>query len=395
MIFGGLPCLQLDRTGIALLGAIVLVASGAVGVEEAFRSMHSPTLVMLFAFMVISAQLRLGGFYTWVARGIGSANIQPPALLGATIVVAAYLSAVFSNDIVCLAMAPVIADICISKRLNPVPFLVGLACAANIGSAATLIGNPQNILIGQTLELSFGRYLLVASIPVGLSLVATWCLIMVLRGRNEWTVANSSARPNEGFRNEELPLDPWQTVKGLVVAAIVFVAFLCAPWPRDLTALAGAGLLLTSRHLHSRKMLGEVDWQLIILFMGLFVVNHAMQQSGLPIRAVGMLASVGVDLQNLGPLFISTFLLSNIVSNVPAVMLLLPVATGSHAGTVLALASTLGGNFLIIGSIANIIVVTEAAHRGIEINWRQHARLGVPITVATLAISGIYLWILI
>lgn len=395
MIFGGLPFLQLDRTGIALLGAIVLVASQVISVEEAYRSLHAPTLILLFAFMVISAQLRLGGFYTWIARRIGSLNTRPPMLLGAIIGVAAYLSAIFSNDVVCLAMAPVIVEISLTKRLNPIPFLIGLACAANIGSAATLIGNPQNMLIGQTLNMSFGRYLLVTSIPVALSLVVTWSLIVALRYRQGWIAADSSTLSAEDARNGEgAPLDLWQTGKGLMVAATLFVAFLFAPWPRELMALAGAGLLLTSRRLHSRRMLGLVDWQLLILFMGLFVVNHAMQQTEIPSRVVEALATNGFDLRTQGPLFITSFVLSNIVSNVPAVMLLLPTTVGEHAGTVLALSSTLAGNLLIVGSIANIIVVNEAASKGIKIDWREHAKLGVPVTVVTLAISSAYLYLL-
>lgn len=398
MLFGGLPFLQLDRTGIALLGAIVLVASQVVSVEDAYKSMHSPTLILLFAFMVISAQLRLGGFYPWIARRIGSLNTQPAVLLGVIIGVAAYLSAVFSNDVVCLAMAPVIAEICLAKRLNPIPFLIGLACAANIGSAATLIGNPQNMLIGQTLNLSFGRYILAAVTPVMLSLIVTWCLIVASRYRQGWSAGDLIPRATEdedASDGEDAPLDLWQTGKGLIVAATIFVAFLVAPWPRDLMALAGAGLLLTSRRLHSRRMLGLVDWQLLILFMGLFVVNHAMQQTGLPARAVEALATSGFDLSAQGPLFITSFVLSNIVSNVPAVMLLLPTTVGEHAGTVLALSSTLAGNLLIVGSIANIIVVNEAARKGVKIDWREHAKLGVPITLATLAISSVYLWLLV
>lgn len=395
MIFGGLPFLQLDRTGIALLGAITLVASQVISVDEAFRSLHSPTLILLFAFMVISAQLRLGGFYSWIARRIGSLNTRPPMLLGAIIGFAAYLSAVFSNDVVCLALAPAIAEICLARRLNPIPFLIGLACAANIGSAATLIGNPQNMLIGQTLNMSFGRYLMVTSIPVALSLIVTWCLIVALRHRHGWIAAASSALPANDSRNEEeAPLDLWQTGKGLMVAATLFAAFLFAPWPRDLMALAGAGLLLTSRRLHSHRMLGLVDWQLLILFMGLFVVNHAMQQTELPARVVEALAGYGFDLRTQGPLFVTSFILSNVVSNVPAVMLLLPTTVGEHAGTVLALSSTLAGNLLIVGSIANIIVVNEATRKGIKIDWQEHAKLGVPITVATLVIASAYLWLL-
>lgn len=392
MIFGGLPFLQLDRTGIALLGAIVLVASQVISVEDAYRSLHSPTLILLFSFMVISAQLRLGGFYPWVARWIASSNGSPPALLGAVILAAAYLSAVFSNDVVCLAMAPVIIEICRARNINPVPFLIGLACAANIGSAATLIGNPQNMLIGQTLNLSFGRYLLLTFIPVTLSLIVTWCIVIILKRRQGWVSGESNMTIPEDKRSEgSAPLDLWQTTKGLAVAIVLFIAFLYAPWPRELMALAGAGLLLCSRRLHSRHMLGLVDWQLLILFMGLFVVNHALQQTELPTQLVEALASAGFNMRDPGPLFVTSFALSNIVSNVPAVMLLLPTTVGDYAGTVLALSSTLAGNFLIVGSIANIIVVNESARKGITIGWRDHAALGVPVTIATLAISGAYL----
>jgi len=252
------------------------------------------------------------------------------------------------------------------------------------------------MLIGQTLNLSFGRYLVMTALPVALSLVATWGLIGMLTGRQGWIVADDSPHTaKHSDENHEPALNLWQTSKGLTVAGIIFVAFLMAPWPRDLMALAGAGLLLTSRRLHSRRMLGLVDWQLLILFMGLFVVNHAMQQTQLPAHAVETLAAHGFDLQAQGPLFIASFLLSNIVSNVPAVMLLLPSTVGEHAGTVLALSSTLAGNLLIVGSIANIIVVNEAAHKGIKIDWREHAKLGVPVTIATLGVSSAYLWVLI
>ncbi|MEW6543840.1 MAG: SLC13 family permease, partial [Nitrospirota bacterium] len=187
--------------------------------------------------------------------------------------------------------------------------------------------------------------------------------------------------------------DRWQTTKGLTVAAVLVAVFLTAPWPRELAALAGAGLLLLSRNLHSRRMLGLVDWELLVLFVGLFVVNRAFEQTGLTARAVQALAEVGLQLEQPGALFVLTFLLSNVVSNVPAVMLLLPLATHPMAGTLLALASTLAGNLLIVGSIANIIVVDAAERRGLAIDWRRHARVGVPVTLATLGISAAYLWL--
>jgi len=189
------------------------------------------------------------------------------------------------------------------------------------------------------------------------------------------------------------PFDRWQTTKGLLVAAGLLLIFLVSDWPRELVALSGAGLLLMSRRLHSRDMLGLVDWQLLVLFVGLFVVNGALEQSGLTARALEGLAASGIDARHPVWLFGLSAALSNLVSNVPAVMLLLPAATHPLAGPILALASTLAGNLIIVGSIANIIVVSVAAANGIAIDWRTHARLGVPVTVVTLGIAALGLWI--
>lgn len=392
MILGGLPFLQLDRTGVALLGAIALIGVDALSLEEAVRAIHLPTVILLFAFMVVSAQMRLGGFYDWVTHKLAALKLSPPLLLGVLIVVVGGLSAVFSNDIVCLAVAPVLIVACEKRRLAPEPFLLALACASNIGSAATLIGNPQNMLIGQTLQLSFVGYFLDAAVPVGLGLLASWGMI-VWQTAGGWAGSGIVAAAPAGHesRPEEEPWDAWQTAKGLFVAAVLLVAFLVAPWPREHMALIGAGVLLMSRKLHSRKMLGLVDWELLILFMSLFVVNHALQRTGVTEHAIAYLAAAGVHLDQLWPLFGATFLLSNIVSNVPAVMLLLPVAPHEMAGPLLALVSSLSGNLLIVGSIANIIVVDAAARRNIHIDWRRHARVGIPVTLVTLVISGVYL----
>lgn len=392
MILGGLPFLQIDRTGIALLGAIALVALGKVSPREAAQSVHLPTLLLLFSFMVISAQMRLGGFYTRVTRHIAALGVGPPALLALLIAAAAALSAVFSNDIVCLAMAPVLADACLKRRLNPVPYLLALACAANVGSAATLIGNPQNMLIGETLRLSFAGYALEAAVPVLAGLAVTWAVIALL-SRGRWTLAGDAAAVPEAERREadEAVFDPWQTAKGLLVAGALLVVFLFTSLPREVAALTGAGLLLLSRRLHSNKMLGLVDWELLVLFIGLFVVNHAFQASGLAAQAMAWLEAAGLSLASPLALFAATFVASNLVSNVPATMLLLPAATEPWSGPLLALVSTLAGNLLIVGSIANIIVVDCAARRGIRIDWRAHARVGVPVTLATLAMAAAWL----
>jgi len=385
MILGGLPFVQLDRTGVALLGAIAIIGVGDLSPEQAALAIHLPTILLLFSFMVISAQMRLGGFYTWVTLRIAALPLAPAALLAATMAAVAALSAVFSNDVVCLAVAPVLADACTRRRLDPVPFLLALACASNIGSAATLIGNPQNMLIGQVLELPFAGYAARAIAPVALGLAVTWGLI-AWQARGQWAGAVAHAPPER--RDEYATFDRWQSAKGLAVAAALIAVFLLTEWPREVAALTGAGVLLMSRKLHSTKMLGLVDWELLILFMGLFVVNRALADTGLTAQAVRALAAAGVPLAEPAPLFATVLVLSNLVSNVPAVMLLLPAATEPFSGPMLALVSTLAGNLLIVGSIANIIVVDAARRRGIAIDWRRHARTGVPVTLATLAITA-------
>jgi len=392
MILGGMPFLSLDRTGIALLGAITLLAVRDLTLQDAAEAVHLPTIILLFAFMVVSAQLRLSGFYARVTVQLAALPLTPPLLLGVMILAVAGLSAVFSNDIVCLAVAPVLIDACRERRLRPLPFLLGLACAANIGSALTLIGNPQNMLIGEKLRLSFPGYLMEAAVPVALGLAATWGII-ALQTHGKWVHAGAAEEATRERRGESIPFDRWQTTKGLTVATVIFFAFLFAPWPREIVALTGAGVLLLSRRLHSRHMLGLVDWQLLILFIGLFVVNHALQETGVPDRVVDDLAQAGVSLADPAILFGVTFVLSNLVSNVPAVMLLLPVATHALAGPVLALSSTLAGNLLLVGSIANLIVADAAERHGIAFDWHRHARTGVPVTLVTLAIAGGWLWL--
>ena len=389
MFLGGLPRLKLDRSGVALLGAIAVIALAGLPVEDAARAIDLPTIVLLFAFMVVSAQMRLGGFYGAVTRRVGEMPLSRSGLLAALILVAGALSAVFSNDIVCLAMTPVVARLCLRRGIDPLPFLIGMACAANIGSAATLIGNPQNMLIGSVLQLPFAGYVRQALPPVLIGLVLLWGWLAF--GPGARAVAGSphpSALPEGDGVNAEPPFDAWQTAKGLVVACSLLLIFLFTDWPRDVAALVGAGVLLLSRRLHSAHVMGLIDWPLLILFMGLFVVNHAFETTGLAAQAVAWLGTKGVHLADPGPLLVAGAVLSNLVSNVPAVMLLLPHLGGSgeQAGVMLALVSTFAGNLLLVGSIANLIVADLARQQGIVIDWKRHAITGIPVTLMTLGV---------
>jgi len=394
MFLGGLPSLKLDRTGVALLGAIAVIAITGQSVAQSAQAVDLPTLVLLFAFMVVSAQMRLGGFYAAVTRRVGALPLSRAGLLAALIAVAGALSAVFSNDIICLAMTPVVAQLCLQRGHRPVPFLVGLACAANIGSAATLIGNPQNMLIGSVMKLDFYGHLRHALPPVALSLALLWLWLAFGPGSRQAPQVPAAAPAAAPGVDDEPAFDALQTTKGLLVAGALMLIFLFTDWPRDVAALVGAAVLLLSRRLHSSHVMGFVDWPLLVLFIGLFVVNHAFEATGLAAQAVAWLGQQGVHLADPGALLVVGVALSNLVSNVPAVMLLLPHVQGNAAGLTLALVSTLAGNLLLVGSIANLIVVDLAEKAGVAVDWKQHAVVGVPVTVGTLAVVWAWLrWV--
>ncbi len=389
MFLGGLPSLKLDRSGVALLGAIAVMPIAGFSVAQAAQAVDLPTIVLLFAFMVVSAQMRLGGFYTTLTQRVAALPLSRAGLLAALIVVAAALSAVFSNDVVCLAMTPVMARLCLRRGLNPLPFLVGLACAANIGSAATLIGNPQNMLIGSVLKLHFGDYLRQALPPVAISLLLLWLWLAHGPGSRKGGIEPVTQPPADD--DPEPAFDALQTAKGLTVAVSLMAVFLFTDWPRDVAALVGAAVLLLSRRLHSAHVMGFVDWPLLLMFIGLFVVNHAFETTGLAAQAVAWLGTQGVQVGSPGPLLVLGVALSNLVSNVPAVMLLLPHLQGQQAGATLALVSTFAGNLLLVGSIANLIVVDLAHKAGVAIGWRQHAVIGVPVTLMSLTV--VWAWL--
>lgn len=390
MILGCVPGLKLDRTGAALLGAIALVAAGAMDTKAAWAAVDVGTIGLLLGMMVVSAQLRLGGFYTRVTRWLAARPTTPERLLGELVVVVGALSALLTNDVVCLAIAPVLVDVCCRRGLDPVPFLLALAAAANVGSAATLIGNPQNMLIGQSLDLSFTGYLLDGAAPAALGLGVVW-FVIARAHHDAWL------RPLAPPSVDEPPFDGRQTTKGLAVLLLLVVGLCTGVFPHEVVALIAAGVLLCSRRMATRDMLALVDWQLLVLFAGLFAVNRAFQDAGHAARAFAWLLDQGFDIAQPEILFATSVLGSNVVSNVPLTMLLLPVATHPLSGPILALATTLAGNLLLVGSIANLIVVEQSERLRIRPrtgSWaRAHVRVSLPITLGTLVLAAGWLWL--
>lgn len=380
---GDVPKLKLDRTGIALLGAIAMAVAGIVPLDQLNTAIDLPTLLLLYALMVVSAQLQLGGFYTWTALRITTLVRRPPLFLGIMMVTSALLSALLANDIVCLAFTPVLTVALLSAQMNPLPFLLGLAVASNIGSAATIIGNPQNMLIGQAGRLHFGEFLAWCAPPSLLALgVAYLLLAWVYRGRFTQPAANVVP-----LTHDWPDFNRWQSTKGLLLTGVL-VALFFTPIPRELSAITVAGVLLCSRYTRSRAMLELVDWHLITLFCGLFVVIHGISVVNVPAYLIETLDRYGIALGNLYILTGISTVLSNLVSNVPATMLLIQFLERANPipWYALAVSSTFAGNLIVIGSIANLIVIEQAKRYGVEITFAEHARTGIPVTVLSLAV---------
>lgn len=387
MAVGRFPGLQIDRTGIALLGAVILALAGAMPGDALGAAIDYPTLFILLGLMILSAQFELAGFYGWCAVRLAQAAYSPVALLALVVAVGGGLSAVLANDVVVFAMTPLLCAGLLARGLDARPYLIALAGAANAGSAATIIGNPQNILIGQLGHLDFWPFLAACGVPALLGMGCIFATVaLVWRGRLEMADATPLplAPPD---------LDLWHLKKALL-ATLALLIFFATPLPQEEGVLAVAAAMLISRRFASRRMLGLVDWHLLVLFAALFVVTAALARTGLPGEMVAALASSGWPIDRLTVLAPLSLAASNSIGNVPAVLLLMQVWPSPPEGALYALAvlSTLSGNLLLLGSLANLIVVERAAASGVTLGFWEHAKCGVPMTLSSIALAIGWLW---
>ena len=387
---GKVPGLKLDRTGIAMLGAIAMLVFGRFPTAAVIGFINWPTILLLFGFFVLSAQLRLSGFFDLVALRIARQLDNPARFLILLMLATAGLSAFLNHDIVCFVFTPVVAAALLKQQLNPVPFLIGLAIASNIGAAATLVGNPQDMMIAEIAGLGFGQYSLWCLVPV-LFALACACAIIWRLSRHQF---NAGSGVETVSSPPTYPYDRTHTFKGLVIFIIVIGLFFTS-LPKEIVALTAAAIHLASPKFRTSQLLGFVDWPILVLFMAMFVVTGAFQSAGYGDAAAHWLAQAGVPLQSPPVLMTVTALLSNVIGNSAAVMLLLKVANLAHppAAYILALANSFGGSLIILGSVANMIVVEQARELGITISFRDFARLGVPVTLA--AMAGLLGWVLL
>ena len=385
LAIGKVPGLSIDRAGVALVGACLMVAAGVMSLEDAYRAVDLGTVTLLLGMMIIVANLRISGFFAlvngWVARHVHG----PLLLLGAIVVVSGVFSAFLVNDAICLVMAPLVLELALGLRRNPVPYLLAVAMASNVGSTATITGNPQNMLIGSFSQIPYPAFAEALAPVAVLGLVLTFALL-ALAHRKDLHGATFQARA------PRLRVHRILVLRSLLATAAVVALFFAGQPPAKAAIVIGALLLLT-RRVKSSRVYAEIDWSLLLMFTGLFIIVAGGQRELLTPSAIQGVERLHLEVAPV--LTVVTAVLSNVVSNVPAVLLLKPFVTAlpdhDRSWLIVAMASTLAGNFTILGSIANLIVIEKAARRGVVIGFWDYFRVGAPLTVATLVVGTLWL----
>ena len=385
LLIGGrwLRILLLNRPAAALLGAVLMVGSGVMTPEQAYRAVDYDTLVLLLGMMLIAAYLSLAGFFDWAADWILRHARSPQSLLLWLICTAGLLSALLVNDTICLMLTPLVVAVIVRGRLPLPPYLLALAMSANLGSVATLVGNPQNMIIGHLSQIPFIHFSW-SLLPVALAGLAIQYVVLRFGFRKALARAIIH-RPKPELRQ----LDRRLLAVTLGVLALVFAGFMSGlnlSW----TALAGGALVMVLARRDTHEVLKLVDWHLLVFFAALFIVVDGLNGTGLPDQTYGKLRGVfgatpGVQGWNLAWFSV---LGSNVFSNVPFVLVagkwIHNFAEPELMWKVMALATTFAGNLTIVGSVANIIVV-ESARKHTEIGFWDYAKFGIPVTILTTA----------
>jgi len=375
---GRLPGSRVDRTGAAIIGASLMVGFGVLSLEEAFRAINYETIILLFGMMIVVAHLRLSGLFALVSSWAVRHAHRPLHLLCAVVVVAGALSAFFVNDTMCLVLTPLTLDIATRLKRNPVPYLLAVGMAANIGSVATITGNPQNMLIGTFSQIPYRTFAARLAPVAAVGLVLTVLLIAVAYR------AEFADRARVEIDERPVRVHPALLWKSLLGAAGMLGLFF-ADWSVPKVAIVVGALLQITRRVKPEKIYREIDWSLLVLFTGLFIVIAGIEKTSLLEDLAALTAQLQLD--RVAVLSGLAALLSNLVSNVPAVLLFKPLmahlANPTRGWLTLAMASTLAGNLTLLGSIANLIVVERARHIA-RISFTEHLKVGVPLTILSL-----------
>ncbi len=382
---GKLPFLRIDRTGAALAGAVAMVVAGVLTEHQTLAAIDFHTLVLLLGMMIVVANLRLSGAFGIFTRALLDRAKSGFGLLAMTVAASGVLAAFFINDVVCLALTPLLIDATEAVGADPIPFLVALATASNIGSAATITGNPQNMIVAGYAHLGYTNFLIHLAPSAVIGLLVDFAIIaFVFRGS-----LGVLHRGSDRNHIEAPPADRPLMIKSGVIALAALALFI-AGFPTHLVAIGAGVLLLFTRRIAPQRVYELIDWTMLAMFAGLFVVVGGFQATGIQDRIIE--ATGTASLANPAVLSAVTAVLSNIVSNVPAVLLfrpLLPLLGGTReVAFIIAGASTFAGNLTVVGSVANLIVIEQARGRNIAISFWDYVKAGFPIAIVTLAINA-------
>ncbi|MBM3550944.1 MAG: anion transporter [Alphaproteobacteria bacterium] len=383
LAIGKLPYYRLDRAGGALLGASLMIGVGALTLDEAYRAIDFDAITLLLGMMIVVANLRLSGFFRRAADWLAQIARRPIFLLAAVAAATGFFSAFLVNDAICLVMPPLIVDLTLRLKRDPTPYVLAIPLASNVGSVATITGNPQNMIIAGAAKLSYGEFA-AALWPIALGGVALTIVFVALAFPHEFLSRDKLAPLAPAPR----PYHAALASKALLVTAAMIGFFFIGVPPAKVAIVAG-GLLLLTRRIGSKKIYNEIDWPLLLMFAGLFIVVAAFDKVVLtPGEAAGF---DRLRLDQAPTLALVSAVLSNIVSNVPAVLALKPfvaqLSDPKRAWLIVAMASTLAGNFTLVGSIANLIVVERARALGVRIGFWTYFKVGAPLTLATIALG--------
>ncbi len=382
---GYFPGFRIDRTGAAIIGASLMIGTGVLTFEEAVRAVDYPTIVLLFGMMIVVANLRFSGFFRWASVWTLRHAHGPLTLLGAVVVLSGVFSAFFVNDTMCLALTPLVLEVTRAAGRRPIPYLLAVAMASNAGSVATITGNPQNMMIGSLSRIPYPQFT-AALAPVAAASLAITFVVIALMYRAEFFGTRPVQVQELRVRLHKALL--WKSA----AAALGMIACFFWGWPVARVAIVTGALLLVTRRVKPEKVYHEIDWALLALFAGLFVVVAGVEKTSLD-EDLFRFAS-HFRLGNVWVLSGFSALLSNLVSNVPAVLVFRPLMDHlpypQQGWLALAMSSTLAGNLTILGSVANLIVVQRARHE-VEISFWEYLRAGVPLTLLTLAAGAAWI----
>jgi Na+/H+ antiporter NhaD/arsenite permease-like protein len=387
LALGKIPGLSIDRAGVALVGGCLMVAAGVLPLQETYRAIDFDTITLLLGIMIVVASLRLSGAFALANAWVVRRAHRPIVLLAAIVAVSGVFSAFLVNDAICLVFAPPVLDLTLSLKRKPTPYLLAVAMASNVGSVATITGNPQNIMIGSFSHIPYLHFAAVLAPVAFAGLIFTVVLIASIH-QDEFV--------RGGHFTAEIPAvhaDRALVVRALAAAGVM-IALFCAGQPPAKAAIVLGGLLLLTRRVKSERIYAEIDWPLLLMFIGLFVIVAGAEHA---LLTPDMVAAVGrLHLDRVPVLSAATAILSNLVSNVPAVLLLkpfvAPMRNHDTAWLTVAMASTLAGNFTVLGSIANLIVAQKAAACGVQIGFWDYFKVGAPLTVLTILFGTFWLW---